>query len=40
MLFNVNEIKKDSRYDFRLGIAAMKKENENFFDINDKRHYL
>lgn len=25
MLFNINEIKEDSRYDFREGIVAMKK---------------
>lgn len=35
MLFNINEIKEDSRYDFREGIAEMKRETEmlinNFF---------
>lgn len=40
MLFNINEIKEDSRYDFREGIAEMKKETEKlveqFFDINDR----
>ena len=40
MLFNINEIKEDSRYDFREGITEMKKETERlveqFFNINDK----
>ncbi|HHR5944731.1 TPA: relaxosome protein TraM [Providencia alcalifaciens] len=40
MLFNINEIKEDSRYDFREGIVAMKKETEKlveqFFDIRHK----
>ncbi|HHR5813728.1 hypothetical protein [Providencia alcalifaciens] len=40
MLFNIHEIKEDTRYDFREGITEMKKETEKlieqFFDINNR----